>query len=440
MGEVYRARDARLKRQVAIKILPPLLAADPDRLARLQREAEVLASLNHPHIAAIYGLEEADGVKALVMELVEGPTLAERIARGPIPLDEALPVAKQITEALEAAHEKGIIHRDLKPANIKLRADGMVKVLDFGLAKSFEQTLPDDLTRAAVVQSPAATVAGVIMGTAAYMSPEQARGKAVDKRTDIWAFGCVLFEMLGGRRPFEGETLTDTIAAIVKNEPDWRALPLGTPAGVRSVIARCLKKDPAERLRDVADARLQLEDVVDDPDPAAAASKRALPRREWAGWIAALLLLGVGAVSCAAARARRAAPQPCQLADRPAAKHVVLVANQRDGRCAGFRHVPRRHHVGFRRGSPRSGADPVAAFVGSGRSPPARRHGRRAGSVLVARQPLDRVRRRRKAEEDPRRWWTGSDPHRRVDGFPRRKIGALETGSCSAAAVCRFHR
>ena len=164
MGEVYRARDVRLKRQVAIKILPPLLAADPDRLARLQREAEVLASLNHPHIAALYGLEEADGVKALVMELVEGPTLAERIARGPIPLDEALPVAKQITEALEAAHEKGIIHRDLKPANIKLRADGMVKVLDFGLAKSFEQTLPDDLTRAAVVQSPAATVAGVIMG------------------------------------------------------------------------------------------------------------------------------------------------------------------------------------------------------------------------------------------------------------------------------------
>ena len=225
MGEVYRARDARLKRQVAIKILPPLLAADPDRLARLQREAEVLASLNHPHIAAIYGLEEADGVKALVMELVEGLTLADRIAQGQIPVDETLAIAKQITEALEAAHEQGLIHRDLKPANIKLRADGMVKVLDFGLAKSFEQTLPDDLTRAAVVQSPAATVAGVIMGTAAYMSPEQARGKAVDKRTDIWAFGCVLFEMLGGRRPFEGETPTDSIAAIVKNEPDWRALP-----------------------------------------------------------------------------------------------------------------------------------------------------------------------------------------------------------------------
>ena len=242
------------------------------------------------------------------MELVEGPTLADRIAQGPIPIDEALSIAKQIADALEAAHERGIIHRDLKPANIKLRADGMVKVLDFGLAKSFEQTLPDDLTRAAVVQSPATTVAGVIMGTAAYMSPEQARGKAVDKRTDIWAFGCVLFEMLGGRRPFEGETLTDTLAAIVKNEPDWRALPLGTPAGVRSVIARCLKKDPAERLRDVADARLQLEDVVDDPDPAAAASKRALPRREWAGWIAALLLLGVALFL--ALRPAPAAPHP----------------------------------------------------------------------------------------------------------------------------------
>jgi serine/threonine protein kinase/WD40 repeat protein len=297
MGEVYRARDARLKRQVAIKILPPLLAADPDRLARLQREAEVLASLNHPHIAAIYGLEEADGVKALVMELVEGPTLAERIARGPIPLDEALPVAKQITEALEAAHEKGIIHRDLKPANIKLRADGMVKVLDFGLAKSFEQTLPDDLTRAAVVQSPAATVAGVIMGTAAYMSPEQARGKAVDKRTDIWAFGCVLFEMLTGQKPFDGETLTDIVAAIVKNEPDWRALAPGTPAAVQSVIVRCLRKDPVQRLRDIADGRFQIEEVLNDPGASEARSRSRF------GWrtLAVVAAAFVGGVAMAGA-------------------------------------------------------------------------------------------------------------------------------------------
>ena len=245
MGEVYRATDTNLKRAVAIKVLPESVAGDAERLARFQREAEVLASLNHPNIASIYGLERADGTTALVLELVEGPTLADRIAQGPIPIDEALPIARLIAHALEAAHEHGIIHRDLKPANIKLRPDGTVKVLDFGLAKSFEQTrLPRDLTESPTVLSPAPTLAGVILGTAAYMSPEQARGKGVDKRTDIWAFGCVLFEMLTGQKPFDGETLTDIVAAIVKNEPDWRALPPGTPAAVQSVIARCLRKDP----------------------------------------------------------------------------------------------------------------------------------------------------------------------------------------------------
>ena len=206
MGEVYRAIDTNLKRAIAIKVLPTSVAADAERLARFQREAEVLASLNHPHIAAIYGLEDADGVKALVLELVEGPTLADRIAQGPIPLDEAIPIARQIAEAVEAAHEQGIIHRDLKPANIKLRSDGTVKVLDFGLAKALDP-LPTsiDASQSAAITSPAMTGMGVIMGTAAYMSAEQARGKAVDKRSDIWAFGCVLYEMLTGRRAFEGE-------------------------------------------------------------------------------------------------------------------------------------------------------------------------------------------------------------------------------------------
>jgi Tol biopolymer transport system component len=293
MGEVYRARDTKLGREVAIKVLPDSLAHEPERLARFSREAQVLAALNHPNIAHIHGFEDSTGVPALVMELVEGPTLADRIARGPIPVDEALPIAKQITHALEAAHEQGIIHRDLKPANIKVRPDGTVKVLDFGLAKSFEQTLvPGDLTQSPTVLSPAPTLAGVILGTAAYMSPEQARGKAVDKRADVWAFGCVLFEMLTGRKPFDGETLTDTVAAVVKNEPDWRALPRGTPAAVQSVIARCLRKDPAQRLRDIADGRFQLEEVLNDPEGSATVVVPARAHREWAAWIAALLFLG----------------------------------------------------------------------------------------------------------------------------------------------------
>ena len=222
MGEVYRAMDTRLKRQVAIKVLPPMLATDPERLGRFQREAEVLASLNHPHIAAIYGLEETSGVKALVMELVEGATVADRIARGPVPIDEVLPIARQIAEALEAAHERGIVHRDLKPANIKVRDDGKVKVLDFGLAKLTEAPGAnaigsDELSQAATVMSPAMmTGMGMILGTAAYMSPEQARGKSVDKRTDVWAFGAVLYEMLTARRAFAGDDVADTIASVMK--------------------------------------------------------------------------------------------------------------------------------------------------------------------------------------------------------------------------------
>ena len=296
MGEVYRATDTNLKRAVAIKVLPESVAGDAERLARFQREAEVLASLNHPNIASIYGLERAAGTTALVLELVEGPTLADRIAQGPIPIDEALPIARLTAHALEAAHEHGIIHRDLKPANIKLRPDGTVKVLDFGLAKSFEQTrLPRDLAESPTVLSPAPTLAGVILGTAAYMSPEQARGKGVDKRTDIWAFGCVLFEMLTGQKPFDGETLTDIVAAIVKNEPAWRALPRGTPAAVQSVIARCLRKDPAQRLRDIADGRFQIEEVLNDPGASEARSRSRFGWRTLA--VVAAAAVGVGAMA-----------------------------------------------------------------------------------------------------------------------------------------------
>ena len=271
MGEVYRATDTKLKRQVAVKILPPALAEDPDRLARFQREAEVLAFLNHPNIAAIYGLEDVDGVKALVLELVEGDDLAQRIAHGPIPIDEALPIAKQIADALEAAHEQGIIHRDLKPANIKVRPDGTVKVLDFGLAKAME---PASGIGAKAMNSPTlsihATQAGIILGTAAYMSPEQAAGKPVDKRSDLWAFGVVLMEMLTERPVFTGETVSHVLASVLTREPDWDALPAGTPAPIRKLLRRCLEKDRKRRLADAADARLEIEEALTSPTDGAA--------------------------------------------------------------------------------------------------------------------------------------------------------------------------
>ena len=261
MGEVYRARDTKLDRAVAIKILPEAFAADTERIARFQREAKTLASLNHPNIAHIHGLEESDGVRALVMELVEGEDLAQRIERGAIPPDEALPIAKQVTDALEAAHEQGIIHRDLKPANIKVRPDGTVKVLDFGLAKAMEPTgvASPSVSQSPTITTPAMTQAGMILGTAAYMSPEQARGKPVDKRADIWAFGCVLYEMLTGKRAFGGEDVSLTLADVMKGEADWQALPATLPPGIRTVLTRCLQKDPKQRLRDIGDVRLALD-------------------------------------------------------------------------------------------------------------------------------------------------------------------------------------
>ena len=257
MGQVYQATDTKLNRQVALKILPEAFATDPDRLARFQREAQVLASLNHPGIAAIYGIEEQDDTRALVLELVEGPTLADRIAKGAIPVDEALPIAKQIAEALEAAHEAGVIHRDLKLANIKVREDGTVKVLDFGLAKALDTTPEGDPSESPTLAA-AATQMGVIMGTAAYMSPEQARGKPVDKRADIWSFGVVFYEMLTGQRAFQGEDVSLTLASVMKSDISVTTLPRDLPANVRTVLRRCLEKDPSQRIRDIGDARLAM--------------------------------------------------------------------------------------------------------------------------------------------------------------------------------------
>ena len=265
MGEVYRARDTRLDRNVAIKILPHAFVADAERVARFQREAKVLASLNHSHIAAIYGLEEAEHVTALVMELVEGEDLAQRLTRGRIPLDEALPIAKQIAEALEAAHEQGIIHRDLKPANIKLRPDGTVKVLDFGLAKAVvgDAKMPDLLDSPTVTA--VATRAGTILGTAPYMSPEQAKGRPVDRRTDLWAFGVVLYELLTGTRAFQGESVAETLAHVLTQTPNWALLPADTPAPIRTLLRRCLEKNPARRLDSAVALRLEIDDALASP-------------------------------------------------------------------------------------------------------------------------------------------------------------------------------
>ena len=292
MGEVYRAHDTTLNRDVALKVLPELFAVDADRLARFTREAQVLASLNHPNIATIYGLEESNGTQALVLELVDGPTLADRIARGPLALHEALTIARQIADALEAAHEKGIIHRDLKPANIKVAGNGIVKVLDFGLAKVWDGAPQFDLAGSPRLT---ATDSGErsILGTPAYMSPEQTRGKPLDKRTDIWSFGCVLYELLTGQQPFPGETVSDTIAAILEREPEWKALPDATPVSVRQLLQRCFEKDPRRRVRDIGDARIELDDALAGRATGAPVVRHS--RRERVAWIS-LALVTVAAV------------------------------------------------------------------------------------------------------------------------------------------------
>jgi serine/threonine protein kinase len=297
MGEVYRARDSKLKREVAIKILPQAFSLDADRVTRFQREAEVLASLNHPHIAAIYDLAETGDSRFLVLELVGGETLAERIARGPIPINETLAIARQIAEALEAAHGKSIIHRDLKPANIKLTIDGAVKVLDFGLAKVRGMDgAAADLSNSPTMMS--ASIPGVIMGTAAYMPPEQAKGKDVDYTTDVWAFGCVLYEMLSGCRVFEGETLGEILGGVFKAEPDWRKLPAETPEAIRRLLRRCLQKDRNQRLQHIGDARIEIDEAISGPptDSDPVAIQVPSRRRERLVWLSALALIILVAV------------------------------------------------------------------------------------------------------------------------------------------------
>jgi eukaryotic-like serine/threonine-protein kinase len=321
MGEVYQAHDTKLGRDVAIKVLPEAFAHDPERLSRFQREAKMLAALNHANIATIHGLEQSNGTSYLVMELVSGETLAERIKReGPVPVEEALKIAVQIAEALEAAHEKGIIHRDLKPANVKVAPEGKVKVLDFGLAKAFS----DDGTGSNPSESPtlsaAATMKGVILGTAAYMSPEQARGKAVDKRTDIWAFGCVLYEMLTGKQAFDGEDITEILAAVVKTEPDWSRLPENIPPSIRMLLRRCLRKDRRERFQGAADIGIQIEETL-----AAPASVEPLTKaRAVQGWrrvvLVGLAALGLFALGSAATWYLKPSSQP--LAQSPV--HLVV--------------------------------------------------------------------------------------------------------------------
>jgi len=323
MGEVYRATDTKLHRDVAIKVLPSDVAADPDRLARFEREAQVLASLNHPNIAHIHGVDESAGVPALIMELVEGPTLADRIARGPIPLDEALPIAKQIAEALEAAHEQGIIHRDLKPANIKLRPDGTVKVLDFGLAKAFDPTTTSGgLATLSPTLSIHATQAGIVLGTAAYMAPEQVRGTAVDKRADIWAFGVVLFEMLVGRRLFEGVTISDTLASVLREPIAIDALLPSIPERLQRVLRRCLERDPKQRLRDIGDARIDLTELFVGASDTAGERPAAPPVAAGSGLrttlVASAAAMAGAAVAAAivwsAMRARPVPPRPLHFA------------------------------------------------------------------------------------------------------------------------------
>jgi eukaryotic-like serine/threonine-protein kinase len=295
MGEVYQAKDTRLGRSVAIKILPDAFMHDADRLARFEREARVLAALNHSNIAAIHGLEEFGERKLLVMELVEGETLAERIARAPAPIDELLPIAKQICEALEAAHDKGVTHRDLKPANIKIRPDGHVKLLDFGLAKIFEDPAQAQVSNSPTMMS--RSMPGIILGTASYMSPEQARGQQVDRLSDNWAFGCVLYEMLTGKQAFTGDTVTDILGAIVRIDPDWTALPVDTPRSVRLLIRRCLSKDKRLRLQHIGDARVEIEQPLNElPEmqvPIAVASKNGL---QWKLAIVAFLLFVITSV------------------------------------------------------------------------------------------------------------------------------------------------
>jgi serine/threonine protein kinase len=346
MGEVYRAHDSRLRRDVALKVLPTAFAVDSDRLARFKREAQILASLNHPYIASIYGFEESNGIQALVMELVEGPTLAERIANGPLGIKESLKVASAIAEALEAAHEKGIVHRDLKPANIKTTRDDRVKVLDFGLAKMYRDdpaTAPSNSpTITASVSRP-----GVTVGTAAYMSPEQAQGNPVDKRTDIWAFGCVLFELLTGARAFRGENSTDCLVSVLTREPDWTLLPAATPPRIVELLRRCLRKNFRERLRDIGDAQIE---ILSDAVAVPSSIRERRRRRRALGAAVAVLCAGIAA-GVLAYRALERVP-----ADPPTPRRLTFER----GEVGPARFAPDGNTVVYSAGS---GANPSELFM-----------------------------------------------------------------------------
>ena len=374
MGEVYRARDTRLHREVAIKVLPDAFSQDRDRLLRFEREARLLAALNHPNIASIYGLEEQDGARLLVLELVEGLTLAEKLASGPLPIDEVLSVGAGVASGLEAAHEAGIIHRDLKPSNVKVRTDGAVKVLDLGLARVAEtSSVAVDSSLSPTVTTPA-THAGVVLGTAAYMSPEQARGKPLDKRSDIFSFGCVLYECLTGRQAFSGETVSDTLSAILRAEPDWSALPAATPARIRDLLRRCLQKDPKRRLHDIADARIELEESQTGAASGETAPPREAPgRRGRIAWVAAGAVLGA-AIAAAAfvvlSRPSKTEPRavravlPFLAGDRPSARYTPNVAVSPDGQTVVFRAVHEGQGMLFRRVLDGNRPEPIAGTQG----------------------------------------------------------------------------
>jgi eukaryotic-like serine/threonine-protein kinase len=342
MGEVYHARDTKLNRDVALKVLPDSFAGDVARLARFTREAQMLAALNHPNIAHLHGLEESSGIRALVMELVDGDDLSLHIGRGAMALDEALPIARQIAHALAAAHEQGIIHRDLKPANISLRADGMVKVLDFGLAKAIEplsSSAAAAIANSAITSPAALTGVGMILGTAAYMSPEQAKGRAADRRTDVWAFGVVLYEMLTGERPFKGDGVSDTLASVLTRPPDWTALPATTPPLIRRLLRRCLEKDRTRRLADMADARLDIDEALSDPSIDAPAESTTSRTRERLAWASALLLVGLTAAAMVgwASRSASVAPGTTRTLLSVAPSSQLSAANPLEQRVGGVR-------------------------------------------------------------------------------------------------------
>ena len=404
MGEVYRARDTKLDRDVALKILPEAFASDPERLARFEREAKTLAALNHPHIAHIHGLEES-GRRTRARAGVRGrTTLADRIAQGPIPIDEALTIARQIADALEAAHEQGIIHRDLKPANIKVRTDGTVKVLDFGLAKALDPTSAGtvDVTASPTITSPAMTGVGVILGTASYMSPEQARGQAINKRTDIWAFGCVLFEMIAGRRVFPGATISDTIAAVLERSPDWTALPPATPPPVRHVLARCLERDPKLRWRDIGNVRIELDDAEAWRPQTDSASPKNSRTGERAAW--ALLVALAAAVAAVVTPMLRKAPAPAEV------RFNVLFPRGVTADFAQLAISPDGQQIVVAPSFGVQGPTPLWCDRWLRPRPAADRNRRRGLSVLVAGRPVDRVLRRSKVEAPGRQQPGHSDP------------------------------